>query len=342
MESEQKITMKQIAALVNLSPATVSRALHSPELVKPETRQKVLKAMQDSQYIYDATAGDLSRKKSMILGLTIPTTKDAGFAASTLAIQEMAQSKGYSVLVGNTKYQPELELQTLRQFQQRKVAGVILTGLCLGHEPIVKELVESGIPCVVIWERLPDSNIHHVGFDNFNASFSMTEYLISLNHERIGFVAGFHSSIGRVKKRLAGYQAALKKHGIAYDSQLVIEAEPSLLEGKQAANQLLSLSNPPSAISFVSDVMAMGAMVAVREKGLRVPEDISITGFDDIEYAAYMNPALTTVRVPAEQIGILSGKVIFEMIENGISSQIRQYCLDTDVIIRDSCCKKLK
>ncbi len=339
MGNGPKVTMKEIAALVNLSPATVSRVLHSPELVKPATRQRVLAAMEENQYVYDATAADLSRKKTMVIGLTIPTTKDAGFAASTLMIQEMAQAKGYSVILGNTHYDPQIELKVLRQFRERNVAGVILTGLCLGHEKVVHSLIESGIPCVVIWEKLSNDKINHVGFDNFNASYAMTEYLIQLNHRRIGFVAGLYSKISRVKKRVEGYKEALRAHQIPFDPELIVEAEPSLLDGKEAADRLLSLSNRPTAISFVSDVMAMGAMAAVRNWGFRVPEDISITGFDDIEYSAYMHPPLTTVRVPAEQMGRLSAKALFDMIETGNPAQVRQYCLDTDLIIRESCRK---
>ncbi len=177
-----------------------------------------------------------------------------------------------------------------------------------------------------------------MGFDNFNATYKVTEYLISLKHKHIGLIIGPYTKVERVKKRLEGFKAALKDHGITYDSSLVVEKEPTLIDGKEAMNRLLSFSVRPTAVLAASDTLAVGALAAAREMGVRVPEDISLAGFDDIELSSYCNPPLTTVRVPAYEIGQIAFRILLDMI-NHKSSQIQQYCIDTSLIIRESCRK---
>jgi DNA-binding LacI/PurR family transcriptional regulator len=140
----------------------------------------------------------------------------------------------------------------------------------------------------------------------------------------------------RVKKRFNGYKAALEQYGIPFDSELVIEKEPTLVDGKEAMARLLSLPERPTAVFAASDTLAMGALPAIKERGLRVPDDISLAGFDDTDFAAYCDPPLTTVRVLALEMGQLSVRVLLEMIDKG-PNHVCQYCLDTNLIIRDSC-----
>jgi DNA-binding LacI/PurR family transcriptional regulator len=194
------------------------------------------------------------------------------------------------------------------------------------------------MPCVVIWDKLDDLDLSYVGFDNFKATYTITEYLISLRHKRIGLIIGPYTKVERVKKRLEGFKAALKDYGIPYFSSLVIEKEPTLMDGKEAMSRLLSLPDIPTAVLAASDTLAIGAIAAARDMGVRVPEDISLAGFDDIEVASYCNPALTTVRVPAYEIGQIAVKILLDMVNNK-SNQVQQYCLDTSLIIRSSCRK---
>ena len=331
-----KLTMQEIATIAGVSLATVSRTIHSPHLVSPKTRQHVLGVIEEHDYVYNATAGDLSRKKSTVIGVTIPTTKNPVFAGSALAIQELAQEKGYSIILGNTKYDSDIERSLLQRFQERRMAGIILTGYTLAQEKFVRNLADSGIPTLIIWEKPNDDSFSFVGFDNFKAAYSMTEYLIGLKHRRIGLIIGPFTKMGRVKQRFEGYKAALEAHEIAYDPSLVIEKEPTLGDGKEAMGRLLTLPERPTAVFAASDMLAIGALAAVKDKGLRVPRDISLAGFDDIDFAAYCDPPLTTVRVPSHEIGLLAAKILLEAIERGYL-EVRQYCLDTDLIIRGSC-----
>ena len=218
------------------------------------------------------------------------------------------------------------------------LAGIILTGFAIGQESAVKEVMQSGIPCVVIWETLEDPSLSFVGFNNFTAAYSMSEYLIRLNHKRIGLILGPYTKVRRAKRRLEGYKAAVIDKGLKFDPRLVIERQPTLLEGKEAMLKLLSLRHPPTAVFAASDMLALGALAAAREKGLRVPEDVSVAGFDDIDFAAFSDPPLTTVRVPASQMGERAVEVLMGMIE-GHSGEVRQISLDTELILRGSCRK---
>lgn len=332
----KKLTMYDIARLAGVSKATVSRTIHSPHLVRPEKRERIRKIIESHHYVYDAIAGDLSRKRSSVIGLVIPTIKSSIFASSTHGIQEHARQKGFSILIGNSNYDPESEAALLKLFQQRRVAGLILTGITTGVKDLVDGLSSSGIPCVVTWETLDNDSISYVGFDNFKAAFTMTEYLIRLGHRRIGLIVGPYHRVGRVRLRLEGYRGALEVHGIPFDPSLVMERGYTLMEGKEAMTRLLSNPERPTAVFAASDVLAMGALAAARERGVKVPEEVSVAGFDDIDFAAYCVPALTTIRVPAYEMGQLAVKVLLELIE-GDPGQVRQYCLDTDLIIRGSC-----
>ena len=192
------------------------------------------------------------------------------------------------------------------------------------------------IPCVITYENLEDAGINYVGFDNFKAAYDATNYLISLRHKRIALIIGPYMKMGRLLKRFKGYQQALKDHGIKFDPSLVISTEPGLIEGKQAMRQLLHLQRPPSAVFAVSDHLAIGALSSIKQAGFQVPADISLVGFDGIELASYCDPPLTTVRVPAEEMGRLAAKVLLKLIDDKARKTL-QYCLDADLIIRKSC-----
>ncbi|MCP4753399.1 MAG: LacI family transcriptional regulator [Proteobacteria bacterium] len=332
----QKVTIKDIADLAGVSKATVSRTIHSPHLVKPGTRDRILRIMENRNYVYDAVAGDLSRKKASVIGLIIPTIKNSIFSSTVYGMQEKAEEYGYTTIIGNSNYDMESETRLMKLFQQRRMAGLIITGLSAATSKGIEELVRSGIPCVVTWETTDSDRISYAGFDNYKAAYSMVAYLNELRHRRIGLMIGPYTKVGRARRRFEGYRTALKDNGIDYDPDLVVEREYTMVDGKEGMHRLLSLPEPPTAVFAASDVLAMGALAAVKEKGLRVPEDISLAGFDDIEFAAYLDPPLTTVRIPAFEMGQLAVKALFDLIDNG-PDQVRQYCLDTDLIIRKSC-----
>ncbi len=332
--------MQEISRLAGVSPATVSRALHSPHLVRKATRERVTRVMQAADYVYNATAADLSRKRSSTIGVIIPTTRSLVFSTSLLAIQEAAQDNNYTIMAGSSKYDPAAEAALISQFQERRLAGIILTGFLKGQQELIRRLVRDGMPCIVIWDKLDDPELSYVGFDNFKATYAVTEYLIGLRHRRIGLIIGPYSKVDRVRRRLEGYLAAMQDHGIPHQPAWTIEKEPTLVDGREAMTRLMSMPERPTAVLAASDTLAVGAMAAARDLGLSIPQDVSIAGFDDIDIAAYCNPPLTTVRVPAYEIGRLAIKVVLDMARTG-NLDAQRYCLDTSLVVRHSC-RKLK
>ena len=332
----RRMTMQDVARMAGISKATVSRAIRTPHLVHADTRERILRIIERNGYVYDAVAGDLSRRQTSVLGLVIPTIRSSIFAMSTIGIQEAAQAEGYAVLIANSGYDPAAAAEMIRLLRQRRVAGVILTGVEPTLKPVLQEVTEHGVPCVVTWQSATEENVSSVGFDNFKAACQATDYLLSLNHRRIGLICGPTKQVSRVQQRLDGYRKALEVRGISYDPLLVVEREYNLMQGKEAMGRLLSLPEPPTAVFAASDVLAMGAVAGARELGVRVPEEVSVVGFDDIDFAAYCSPPLTTVRVPAYEMGELAVKVLVRLIR-GAEKGPQRYLLDTDLIVRGSC-----
>ncbi|NNK96118.1 MAG: LacI family DNA-binding transcriptional regulator [Desulfobacterales bacterium] len=330
------MTMKTIAELAQVSPATVSRTFHSPHLVDAKTRNLIMSIAEEHQYVYNATAANLSRKQSTIIGVLLPHANRSFFGTSLIAIQDKAQENGYAVIIGNTKYDKNTEKLLIEQFMQHQVAGMILTGCHPDNEDYIHDLIDKGTPCVFTWETFRNGNFSYVGFDNHSAAFKMTEYLIGLGHRRIGLLIGPYFKSSRISARFEGYKAALKKHNIAFDQSIVITRVPSLIEGREATKSLVGLSDRPTAIFAASDSLAIGALTAVKDKGLKVPEDISIAGFDNVEFASHCDPPLTTVQVPAMDMGHRAMETLLDIIGSGVD-KVRRYDLETDLIIRDSC-----
>jgi DNA-binding LacI/PurR family transcriptional regulator len=331
------LSMKDIALLAGVSKSTVSRAIRSPLQVKAATRQRIERAMAEHNYVYNVHAADFSRKRTSMLGLIIPTVRSSIYAEEIHGIQEEIQENHLALIIGHDGYNSEKELNLLRLFSQRRLAGTILTGIKPQTIDAVRQVQGNGMPCVVTWETVQDDSISYVGFDNFEAAYKATQYLISMGHERIGLIMGPYSRVERVKQRFEGYRAALGSHNLPFDPELAIETEePSLLEGKAALAKLLALADSPTAVFAASDVLALGALAAINEHRLRVPEDISLAGFDDIDFAAYCQPPLTTIRVPAREMGRLAVRVLLQMIGKD-EMKTHRYCLDTDLVVRKSC-----
>jgi DNA-binding LacI/PurR family transcriptional regulator len=331
-----KVTMQEISKMAGVSSATVSRALHSPHLVRKVTRDRITRVMQASDYVYNATAADLSRRRSTTIGVIIPTTRSLVFSTSLLAIQEAAQENNYTIMAGSSKYDSATESALISRFQERRLAGIILTGFLKGQQDLIRRLIRDGLPCIVIWDKPEESDLSYVGFDNLKATYSVTNYLIGLRHRRIGLIIGPYTKVDRVRRRLEGFLSALHEHKISEHLELIIEKEPTLIDGREAMTRLMSMPERPTAVLAASDTLAIGAMAAARDLGLRIPEDVSVAGFDDIDIAAYCNPPLTTVRVPAYEIGRLAVKVVLDMARTG-NLEPQRYCLDTSLIIRQSC-----
>ena len=331
------VNMQAVAEQAGVSRTTVSRALCTPERVRPATLARIQAIMERLGYVYHSAAADLPRKKTSIIGLVIPSLRTPIFADTILAVQNAADELGMTVMLGCSHYDPVREEHLLHQYRSRRLAGLILIGHTPGREAQIQDLQAAGIPCVVIWTTPDHPSLSQVGFDNRQSVEEMIDYLVGLGHTRIAIVTGPLGAGRRVQDRLEGYKNALERHGLAFDRALVGAGEPEISVGEEEMRRLMSLKNPPTAVFTASDMLAVGALSAARKLGLSVPGDVSVAGFDDIEFAAHTNPPLTTIAVPSREMAWMATRFLRDLI-NGREPEGAKTCrLSTRLVIRESC-----
>ncbi|HEA69611.1 MAG TPA: LacI family transcriptional regulator [Desulfobacterales bacterium] len=330
-------TIRDVAKLAEVSTATVSRVINSPDRVSTKTRNRVNQAMKACNYKYNALARGFVTKKSRTIGLIVPAITNPIFAESTRGVQDLANNSGYQVILGNSYYQYDKEEKLLKVFRERQVEGLVITTTNVKGK-VLKNLLDDGFPFVLLYSTVRKGPISNVGVDNFLGGYRATEHLIHLNHRSIAMLAGEFHFTDRSFHRWHGYKRCLKAHRIPYRSDLILQTQYSLASGRDGVKSLLSRKNPPTAIFCSNDFLAIGAIEGARELGLRVPADLSIVGFDDIEIASFMTPSLSTIRQPAYRMGELGAEILLNQIKNNFSGAVHKI-LETSLVIRDSTVK---
>ncbi|MFP7673409.1 substrate-binding domain-containing protein [Marivita sp. S0852] len=307
-------TLDDVAKTAGVSTATVSRCLNSPDRVVERTRRRVMLAVEQLGYTPNFGARVMAAKRTFTIGAIIPTMENAIFARGLQAFQEELHEKGYTLLVSSSAYQPKIEEEQIRALVARGADGLLLIGY--DRDPaLYRYLQRQGVPSLSAWAYHPESDHPTVGFDNRASMRALTEAVTGMGHRNIAVISGITSGNDRARDRLAGIYDGLCKAGIATDRLRVIETPYEIENGATACEELLRMGDPPTAIMCGNDVLAAGAMRKVREMGLSVPEDVSITGFDDIELARIVTPPLTTVHVPHREMGKRAAAALIDMVE---------------------------
>jgi len=284
--------MEDIARIAGVSVSTVSRALAGSPRVTGETRARIEAAVRDTGYVVNQVAQGLRLQRSRQILVLLPTIANPFFAEIVQGIEEAAGAAGHAVLVGSTEGDPAREATLARQLQTGAVDGlVLLTGR-------IPEGVAANAPIVVISETIPGRNLPTIGIDNVAAAAEAVAHLRALGHSHIAHIAGPAGNV-LTAQRIRGWRQALGDH----PGGPPIHGDFTMASGEQAARTLLSRADRPSAIFCANDEMAIGAMKAIRAAGLTVPTDISVMGFDDIGFAAFTDPPLTTIRQPRRAFG---------------------------------------
>lgn len=297
-----RVKIEDVARKANVSPATVSRVLNHPEIVRPVLRDKVMRYIADLSYTPDSAARALKSGRMRTIGAIVPTLGLGIFAEGVEALQNRLSESGYTLFIANSQYDQRRELQEMQSLIERGIDGIVLVGGSHGRE--LRALVEqAGVPVITTYVSKASGGIPAIGIDNERATREMTEYLIGLGHVRFGAIANVPPSNDRSRARLDGIQRALSEAGIRLKPTQIIRADYSLAQGRSALRQLLTDHPDTTAVICTTDTLAIGAMAEARKMGLNVPQALSITGFDDVELSAQVEPPLTTISIPAAEIG---------------------------------------
>jgi LacI family transcriptional regulator len=331
-----KVTIVEVAAEAGVSFGTVSRVINNDIHVKPETRERVLETMERLHFVANRQARSLAGGKSNIIGMLVPDMGTGYIGEIIRGIDSELGVAGYDMMLYTTHRTAAKEASYVANLAQNMVDGLLLV-LPRNPADYTGALTRRKFPFVLIDHQGTGKDCPAVGATNWQGAYNATDYLIKLGHKRIGFITGW-LDLGAAVDRLEGYKTALRTNHISFDPELVYEGTFDQPDGYTGTKRFLELGNPPTAIFASNDVMAMAAMDAVRERGLRAPEDISILGFDDIPQASRVRPALTTVRQPLEQMGRVATQMLLEILKHPDNKPDRIE-LPTELIIRDSTAK---
>jgi LacI family transcriptional regulator len=326
-------TIREIAALADVSTATVSRVINQPETVKESTRDRVLSVMKKNHFVLDKVAGGLKSQRTRTIGLIIPTIANSIYSSSTQAIQRVAQAEGYTVFVGISEFSAAGEAELIHRLIEHRIDGLILTGADRAADVYAK-VMHNKIPFVVTWQLSRSDKLPSVSFDNYNAARTATNHLLSLGHRNIGLICGKTALNDRAFERRRAFEDVLNEHGLVPRPECMHEREFEMAEGREAMALMLATNDPPSAVFCANDVQAVGAIAACGDRNLRVPEDVSIIGFDDLPIAQCTIPPLTTVRVPAYDMGTRAVRELISAIRN--KRTVTPHELPTTLVVRNS------
>ncbi len=298
----RSVTIRDVAVRAHASAGTVSRVLNGVPNVKEAVRRRVEAAIHELQYVPNAQARALSSKAFHTIAAVIPSIRNLNFVIFVRALQDALAGQGYTLLLSAHEFDMELELQEVRTFLDRGLDGVVLVGQA--HSPdLYAELARRRCPYVTTWSLPREQGVDCVGVDNFDAAARLTRYLLDLGHREFAVVASLPPANDRNALRLQGVKAELGRAGISLPDDCILEGAGSIEEGKSAVRRLALWKRRPTAMICVNDFLAFGALLECQAQGIGVPEEMSVTGFGDIQFASDTQPPLTTVRMPAADIG---------------------------------------
>lgn len=328
-----QLPVNRIAKEISLSPATVSRVINHPELVNLETRERVEVAIRNAGYDIESllTRQKVSNKRIIIVAL--PSIDNPFYNSVVKGIKTSARNHNYEVLI----YMGNITASTVGQFMEvlkmSSASGVISISRKLDKE--IADSIDNETSFVQCCEYNAESNAVYVSINDYASAKTATEYILNMNYRKIAFIDG-PLSYNYAVERMRGFETAIEERGIIIPNTWKISLpEVSYSLGYSAASQLLGASDKPDAIFCAADVFAISVIKAAKRYNLRVPEDVGVVGFDNIEVASMTNPGLTTINQPSYQIGFTAGETLFEKIVDP-TSKPRSILLDTELIARDS------
>ncbi len=330
-----KATIADVAALAQVSIKTVSRVFNKEPNVRDGTRLKVLQAIESLNYRPDPSARSLAGRRSFLVGLIYDNPSASYLIDVQTGALTTSRAEGYDLIIHPCDFtSPTLAQDISAMVLNTKVDGLILTPPLADLEPLIKALDQQQVPLVRIAPANETEKFRSVFTNDRAACAQLTEHLIAMGHTRIGFITG-HPDHKAVGNRFLGYQDALTSAGIDYDADLVMQGYNSFESGGECAISLLSSKRPPTAIFASNDDMAAGVMKVAHQRGLKIPEDLSVAGFDDIPLASYLWPALTTIRQPIHTMAQTATRLLLSQLRNHSEVEDAQV-ITSRLVVRES------
>ena len=330
-------TVRAVAKLAGVSPMTVSRVINNAQSVAEETRQKVLQAIAQLDYVPNRLARGLTSARSGTLGLVVPDVVNPFFTLVLRGAEAAARRAGFRLLVCDSENDPRREQEYLEDLVSYRVDGLLVAPASERSKAGLLPLLRRGYPFALIDRSITEMDCDSVQSDNVAGARRLTEHLIGIGHRRIAHLVGSDdNSTGR--ERLQGYREALLAAKIPYSDALLFHTTVDRIGGYRAVQAMLANEPWPTAIFAVNNMTAVGAMQALRERGLSVPRDIGLVCFDDVEHLAVLSPFLTVMDQPAETFGSLAAQMLVERVEGKAGESGRRIVLQSQLIVRESCC----
>lgn len=333
----QKITIIDVAKKAGVSPTTVSRVLNNntKKHMREETKQRVLGAIKEFDYSPNKYAQFMKKQKSGVIGVLVPDISNQFFSLMVRGIENISYQNSYSVIICDAENSLEKENKYISVLLKERVEGVIFTSSAIENNQVEK-LTKKRIPVILADRKLKNVDIPYVGSDGFKDSYVLTQHLINLGYEEIGFIKG-PSRVTTATERFEGYISAMRKNGLTINENYIKQGDYTFEGGYHAGKELVNLIKKlPQAIIAANDLMAVGIMRALEEKGLKVPQDIGAAGFDNIPLSSLVNPKLTTIEIPAYNIGQEAALMLLSYIKR--KRKRRKFkIVDTKLIKGESC-----
>ncbi len=326
-------TMRDVAQQAGVSISTVSHVVNNSRNVSEDARSRVLLAMQMLDYKPNALAQNLRRQQTFTIGMIVPDIANPFFAEIARGIEDASFEQDHSVILCNTDGDIGKQATHTDLLIKNQAAGILFVAAGISTE-LVEGLQARRVPLVVVDREVPGVRVDTVLTNHLQGGRLATQYLFDLGHRRIACISG-GSDLSPSAERLTGYEQVLQENGLLMEESLVVRGDFQYDSGYRAMQQLLTLADRPTAVFACNDLMAIGAISAATEGGLRVPQDLSIVGFDDVRLASFTNPPLTTIAQPKYEIGVVALEMLLARAQN-LAAPARLVRLDTELIVRRS------
>lgn len=330
--SPGRITLSEIAARVGTSAITVSRALNAPHRVSDELRAHIESVIAEVGYVPNRAARALASARSDSVAVLVPSLSNTVFIETLAGVHDVLHARGYRILIGDTRYSPEEEESLLRAYLEHSPDGVLITGF--DQTAATRKLISASRTPVVHMMELEQSAAFAVGLQQFDAGHAMTTHLLARGYRRIGFIGAQLDA--RVLQRLAGYRAALQAAGQAYPAAELLDPTPSSIGlGVQMLDALLRQAPDCDAVFCCNDDLAQGVLFECQRRGIAVPGQLAVAGFNDLAASAWINPRLTTIATPRYEIGHAAAGMLLQLIEGTVPAPA-QLDLGFSLVVRES------